>query len=95
MREYRRKFLAWVLGTLACVSSMGQYVLLGYGGGWSDHALAFAGSGIWLILVIATQISGGWRRGLWWLWVLFPVAFGFQLFEVYMFLAIRLIGFAP
>jgi hypothetical protein len=95
MRKQSRKLLTWVLGGLACVSSVSQYLLLRYGGGWSDQVLAFAGSGIWLALVIATQISGGWRRGLWWLWALFPVAFGLQLFVLYMLIAGRLIGFAP
>jgi hypothetical protein len=70
-------------------------VLLGHGGDWSDEVLAFTGSGIWLALVIATQISGGWARKLWWLWVLFPVAFGLQLFVIYMFIVVSLFGFAP
>jgi hypothetical protein len=95
MREHRRKFLTWLLGTVACASSVAQYVLLRYGGGWSFWALAFAGSGIWLVLVIATQISGRWTPRLWWLWTLFPVAFGLQLFVLYMFIVVRLFGFAP
>ena len=95
MREQSRKRVTWVLGILACASSVSQYFLLRYGGGWSDQVLAFTGSCIWLALVIATQISGGWRRGLWWLWALFPVAFGLQLFVLYMLIVGRLIGFAP
>lgn len=95
MNERKRRLLTWVLGVLACASSVLQYVLLRYGGGWSDEVLAFTGSGIWVALVIATQISGKCARKLWWLWVLFPVAFGLQLFVVYFFIVTRLVGFAP
>jgi len=95
MNENNRKLLTWLLGVLACASSILQYVLLRYGGAWSDEALAFTGSGIWLALVIATQVSGRWTPRLWWLWVLFPVAFGLQLFVLYMSIVGRLFGFAP
>ena len=85
----------WVLGVLACGSSVLPYLLPPHGGTWTDEALAFVVSGIWLALVIATQISGGWARRLWWLWVLFPVAFGPHLFVLYMFIVVSLFGFAP
>lgn len=98
-----------VLAVLACVASLSPYLLpvllakmseplmswLEAKGDWTSVAIMFAGSGIWLTLVIATQISGGWARKLWWLWVLFPVAFGLQLFVLYMFIVVSLFGFAP
>jgi hypothetical protein len=62
---------------------------------WRTEVLVSSSSVIWLAFVIATQISGGWARKLRWLWLLFPVAFGPQLFLLYFFIVVALFGFAP
>ena len=42
------------------------------------------GSLVWLVVVIATLAVGKWARKLFWLWALFPVAFGPGLFLLYL-----------
>lgn len=82
----QRSFVTWTLGILACVSSLLPYFLPRYLLGWRIEITALIASGVWLVLVLATQISGGWTRRLWFLWLLFPVAFGPLLIGLYMFI---------
>lgn len=50
---------------------------------------------IWLVLVIITLKIWGWQRKLFWLFALFPVAFGPWLFILLFALYAWLTGFAP
>ena len=57
--------------------------------------LAFVGSLVWLTLTIITLIVGNWQRKLFWLFALFPVAFGPWLVILYIYIHAWLFGFAP
>lgn len=94
MKDFRH-ILTRVLIVLACASSLLPYLLVGYVGDWSTEALGFTGSGIWLTLVLATLVSGKWERKLWWLFALFPIAFGPQLAALLLLILFTLRGFAP
>ena len=94
VKGHRRLLTRW-LSVLACACSVLPYLLIAKGGNWNIELLAFTGSGIWVGLVILTQISGGWARKLRWLWLLFPVAFGPQLYVLLMVVVLSFTGFAP
>jgi hypothetical protein len=49
----------------------------------------------WLCLVLITLKMGQWDRRLYWLFLLFPVAFGPLLFMGLFFASVWLFGFAP
>lgn len=65
----------------------GQYI--------PTHTFDFLASVTWLVLLLATLMVGNWDRKLFWLFVLFPVAFGPWLFTLYFALYAWLTGFAP
>lgn len=50
---------------------------------------------IWLGFVVSTLAVGRWERKLFWLFALFPIAFGYWLFYLYLALSVWLFGFAP
>lgn len=59
-------------------------------------AMDYLGPGIWLALLIVTLIIGRWQRKLFWLLLLFPIAFGFWIFYAFFVFDIWLRGgFAP
>lgn len=76
----RRQLLTRIFGVLTCASSLLPYLLshlpLDYAIRLNPLALFFAGPAVWLVMVFATLSVGGWERRLWWLLILFPVAFG-------------------
>ena len=57
--------------------------------------LAFVGSLLWLTLTTITLVVGHWQRKLFWLFALFPVAFGPWLVILYIYIHAWLFGFAP
>ena len=50
---------------------------------------------LWVIPLFVTLIVGRWNRKLFWLFALFPIAFGPWLFLLYFALSYRTHGFAP
>jgi hypothetical protein len=50
---------------------------------------------IWLGFVVSTMAVGRWERKLFWLFTLFPIAFGYWLFYLYFATSVWLFGFAP
>ena len=66
------------------------------GGSW-DHVFEaqIVGGIIWLVLVFVALVHGGWRKNLFWLFVLVPVAFGPPLLVLWLWISANVGGFAP
>jgi hypothetical protein len=94
-----RKHLTRVLAGTACASSLLPYFLsripVDYAVKFNPFLLFFLGPLVWLMLVLATLLVGKWNRKIWWLFILFPVAFGPILFILLMVVVSFLTGLAP
>jgi hypothetical protein len=98
-----RALAKWLLVILSCATAFLPY-LIPY-----DMQYAEVSSGryvpnklmdilppiIWLGVVVLTLAVGRWDRKLFWLFALFPIAFGYWLFYLYLALSVWLFGFAP
>ena len=75
-----RHLLTRIFGAMTCASSLLPYLLpsvpIDYAIKLNPFVLFFVGPFVWSVLVFATLLVGGWERKLWWLFILFPVAFG-------------------
>ncbi len=60
-----------------------------------NMAFDYIGPGVWSALFLTTLIVGQGKRKLYWLFILFPVAFGFWIGYAYFALHAWLFGFAP
>ena len=91
-----------VLVALTCVASLLPYLILQ---GWYSVdftrgydfslPLAFLGSLLWLLLLAITLQISRWERRLFWLFALFPVAFGPWLVILYIYVHAWLFDFGP
>lgn len=84
---------------MACACSVLPYFLtrvpVDYAIRLNPFVLFFAGPFVWLALVFATLLAGRWDRRIWWLFILFPVAFGPILFILLMVFVSFITGLAP
>lgn len=94
--QRRKKFLVWAASLAALLPYALPHIWLFLGGDWKHvFAIELLGGIVWLVLALVALSYSGWQKKLLWILTLFPVAFGPSLFVLWLWIGLKIGGFAP